>query len=247
MITYFFSGVDRASFIELLAQEGAAGMVNAQYANNPGMIAAYARWPEVPLVLDSGAFQGNKDLPAYAALVNRIGDRFEWVANLDVIGNQEQSDRNHEELTARGCRVLWVYQAQGGAGLDYLANRADMHRHVGLGGLVPVIKRGTQEAIDLIGQMGLILDRVGATAHLFGVGSPLILSAFAKSKWCKSADSQSWLAGMKANEMIRQDGSRMRAAAFGLALTNRECAAQNIRQIHGWAQGQPMQFSLLEG
>jgi len=31
----------------------------------------------------------------------------------------------------------------------------------------------------------------------------------------------------------------------GLELTREECAAQNIRQIHTWLTGQPMQLALL--
>lgn len=242
---YYFSGIDRTSFIGLLAREGGAGMVNALNATQPAMLAAYQRYPEVPLVLDSGAFQGNVDVAGYAEIVRQVGSRFSWVANLDVIGNQQSSDENWESLTEMGVKPLWVYQVQGGRGLDYLQERADSLRFVGVGGLVPVVKRNTGEAVEMIGRIGDILQHSGASAHFFGIGSPSVLSAYSVRSWFASADSQAWLCGFKSLEMIRRDGSRMKSDSFGLSLTGDECAAQNIRQVHGWMNGQPLQLAMM--
>ncbi len=244
-MTYYFSGIDRTSFIELLAREGAAGMVNATVATQPAMKAAYRRFPEVPLALDSGAFQGVDDVVWYASVVHEIGDRFDWVANLDVIGDQETSDRNwrrlHEEMD---CTPLWIYQVEGGASLGRLENEVGCKGRVGIGGLVPIIKRNVNEALYLIESIGKILSPWGK-AHFFGVGTPRILAEFGREPWFASADSQAWLCGFKCRELLTRDGARMKCDRAGLELSRQECAAQNIRQTHRWLSGETIQFSLL--
>jgi hypothetical protein len=242
---YYFSGIDRAGFIEILAREGAAGMVNATVATQPAMKAAYRRYPEVPLVLDSGAFQGVDDIGWYGKVIHEVGERFEWCANLDVIGDQSGSDRNwrrlHQEMD---CHPLWIYQVEGGASLKRLENEMDK-RLIGVGGLVPVIKRSVDEAMYLIDAIGEILQP-WSKAHFFGVSSARILAEFGREPWFASADSQSWLTGMKARELFTRDGRRIRCDDLGLEFSREECAAQNIRQIHTWMSGEPIQFSLLE-
>ena len=243
MTKYFYSGVDRASFIELLAMEGAAGMVNASVAGQEAIVAAYNRWPEVRLVLDSGAFQGNSNLTGYAELIKKIGWRFDWYANLDVIGNQQASDDNWQALVGLGISPLWVYQVKGGRKLDYLKSVADVRRFVGIGGLVPVIREDVGHAVDLIGNIGRELSAVDATAHFFGVSTPAILSRYANEPWFASADSQAWIAGFKAREIINVDGRRVKVNQLGYHFTGRECAAQNIRTIHSWLSSKNLQLS----
>jgi hypothetical protein len=180
---YYYSGIDRASFIELLAGEGAAGMVNATVATQPAMKAAYRRYPEVPLVLDSGAFQGVDDIDWYAEVIHEVGERFEWCANLDVIGDQEASNANWLKLLERDVRTLWVYQVEGGAGLldlqAELSKWSQMEALIGVGGLVPVIKRSVDETTHLIESVGQILQS-RSKAHFFGVSSPRILAEFGR-------------------------------------------------------------------
>jgi hypothetical protein len=246
MNRFYFSGIDRASFVELLSQEGASGMVNAAYAGGTSMLEAYDRYEEVKLALDSGSPQGNKDLSGYASLIKRIGSRFEWIANLDVIGDQEASDENWRTLKRLGANPLWIYQARGGKEIDWIAQYSD-ERMIGVGGLVPIVSNDANKACDLIGKIGRTLEFYGMKAHFFGVSSPLILREFAKSNWFSSADSQSWLSGIKSRELIRENGSRVKATEFGLKLTQMECAAQNIRQIHNWMSADSLQLSFLPG
>ena len=245
MNRYYFSGIDRVSFFEILAREGAAGMVNAQIATQPAMTAAYERWPEIPLALDSGAFQGVTDVDWYANVVRQIGDRFDWVANLDVIGDQAASDRNWEALHSQMINALWVYQVNGGRQLGYMASVAEVERFIGVGGLVPVMKLSVQRAMDLIGEIGRWLERSGARAHFFGVSSPLVLAEFAGEEWFASADSQTWLSGFKSRELLARDGGRLKCEQLGIELSREECAAQNVRQIHTWMSGRPIQFAML--
>jgi len=242
---YHFSGIDRVAFLDLLAREGAAGMVNALIAEQPAMLASYLRWPEIPLVGDSAAFQGNQDLEGYASLVKRLAARFLWWANLDVIGNQEASDRNWAALAERGAKTLWIYQVRGGRDLDYMQGMAATQGLIGIGGLVPVLKQDARGAMDLIGSIGERLALVNARAHFFGLASPAVLAAFASAPWFASADSQAWLCGFKVRELITRDGRRVKADKLGLSLTKEECAGQNIRQFHGWLNGQPLQLAML--
>ena len=242
---YYFSGIDRASFIDLLSSEGAAGMVNARNATQPAMLAAYQRWPEVPLVLDSGAFQGVTDVTWYAEVVHEVGDRFVWVANLDVIGDQAASDRNWRRLYKMDCEPVWIYQVEGGASLGRLEKEVDGKSIVGIGGLVPVIKRSVDEAMYLIETIGEILQP-WTKGHFFGVSSARILTEFGHEPWFASADSQAWLSGMKARELFTRDGRRVRCDDLGLELSREECARQNVRQVHRWLSGRPIQFSLLQ-
>jgi len=246
MSRYYFSGIDRIGFLDLIAREGGAGMVNATLATEPRMLAAYDRWPDVPLALDSGAFQGNTDVAGYAAICKQVGPRFDWVANLDVIGDQSASDANWYQLREL-CDIdpLWVYQVRGGEGLAYLADRAETLRFVGIGGLVPCLKADLPGTVRLIESIGGVLARAWASAHFFGGATPEVWARFAREPWFASADSQAWLCGFKAQELILRDGRRAKAARLGLELTCEECAAQNVRQFHGWLSGKPLQLSML--
>lgn len=244
---YYFSGIDRASFFEVLAREGAAGMVNASVATQPAMKASYRRYPELPLVLDSGAFQGVTNLAWYASVVHNIGaDRFKWVANLDVIGDQGGSDENWLRLRDEmGVDALWIYQVEGGEGLWHLEQMMETAGPlVGIGGLVPVIKRNVREARHLIQSIGDVLQPWNR-AHFFGVSAPRLLAEFGSEPWFASADSQAWLSGFKARELFTRDGRRVKASKLGLELSREECATQNVRQTHAWLSGEAIQFSLL--
>lgn len=245
MTRYHFSGIDRVKFFDLIAREGAAGMVNALIAEQPAMLAAYDRWSDVCLVGDSAAFQGNTDLAGYAEIVKRLRQRFLWWANLDVIGDQSASDANWWKLKTLGAETLWVYQVQGGEGFPYLADRAETLRLVGIGGLVPMLKSDLSGTMSLIADIGRVLDRHQARAHFFGVASPTVLARFSRESWFASADSQAWLCGFKAQELILRDGRRARSSGLGLELTKEECAAQNIRQFHTWLSGNPLQLAML--
>ena len=245
---YYFSGIDRASFVELLASEGAAGMVNARNATQPAMLAAYQRWPEIPLVLDSGAFQGVTDVTWYAKVVHEIGDRFTWVANLDVIGNQQASDENWLRLSDEmDVHPLWIYQVEGGEGLNHLRAWLDTRigtNTFGVGGLVPIIKANPQRAIQTIKTIGEVLEP-WRKAHFFGVGTSTILARFAHEPWFASADSQTWLCGFKNRELLNPRG-RWKCNDLDLELSREECARQNVRQVHRWLSGRPIQFGLLQ-
>ena len=237
MPTLICSGVNRPDVLALLARERVAGMVNASVACQPVLLEAYERYNEVPLYLDSGAFQGKMDLETYRKIVERVGERFTWVANLDVIGDPCQSDENYTRLVKTlppGLRekVLWVYQ---GGCLRELTTRARELRRVGIGGLVRMMEeQGIDAVLAYLKKVGVVLAQEGATGHTFGCGSASVLQAICAEAWFASTDTSKWLIGYRAQELLLANGEYRSATGLGLRLSRAECAANNIRVLQEW-------------
>ena len=212
-------------------------MVNALDACQPKLLAAYDRFPTLPLYLDSGAFQGNTDVGGYRKVIERIGERFVWVANLDSIGNAHTSNANYRALTHAlpphlADKVLWIYQ---GGCLKDLAAHAHERPIVGIGGVVPIIvDEGLDAAHTYVKRVGEVVQEAGSHAHLFGVGSPYLLQALNRETWMASVDTSKWLLGYKAQELLLASGQHCSATQLGLRLSRAECAANNIRVLREW-------------
>lgn len=246
MITYYYSGVNKPVLLEVLARKSASGMVNALYAGQRALLEAYTRYPEVGLTLDSGAYQGYRDVEAYARLIRKIGARMQWCASMDVLHNQRQSDEQYQRLLRllvddEGMRskILWIYQCQSrGDGwyqqgdLDALRRALDQHRYIGIGGIVSVLTRDPALAQDLLGSIGDVLDRADAQAHVFGLGNFALLSYACTQRWFRSADSTKWLQGLSSRRLLTTDGKYF--SARKLTFTGLECAAQNVGAMQTW-------------
>lgn len=232
------SGVNRPDLLDLLAKERVAGMVNAAEVCQPKLWRACLRYPDIPLFLDSGAFQGKMEFATYQAIIERVGQRFTWIANLDVIGDQAQSNDHYRSLMhALPCslreKILWVYQ---GGDVRELAERAHEHKFVGLGGIVRLLaEQGTERALTYLMTLGEVLLDAGAQAHIFGLGSPYLLGRLGSAPWFRSFDTSKWLLAYKARAVLLENGERRSAAQLGLRLNSGECACNNIRQLHMWA------------
>lgn len=243
---YFFSGVDKPALLEILARQGACGMVNALSAGQPALLDAYVRYGSVPLALDSGGYQGYADIEAYACLIKTIGPRMQWCANLDALHNQHKSDEHYRRLTALLAddervrnKLLWIYQCQSAGNrwsrqghLDALKRALEHHRFVGIGGLVSVITRSLFEAEDLLEQIGEILDAAQAQAHLFGLGNFTLLVQCSGRRRFRSADSSRWLQGLKSRTLLAIDGTTLNASK--LTWSGLQCAEQNVGAVHSW-------------
>lgn len=275
---YFHSGVNRGVYLDWIAEEQRkkeggiqiGAMVNARSAAQPGMIEAYLRNPNVPLVLDSGAFQ--KESPAreeyrnvLSTLNQRMKDRggqdlferFQWVANLDVIEGFG-TGRNFYWLREAGIEPLWTVHVgqmcreEGRTGIDLepppeRAFELEQGMTIGIGGLVPLVKQDTAQAHLTIEKVGNELSKRGFRGHFFGLGCPSILKRFGKAPWMESADSSKWLVGQKAQKAYRNDGSSVQVGKRGLSFTREECARQNVRQIAEWMEnGQEQKQMALE-
>lgn len=241
---YFHSGINSYALLKMLAEEGVAGMVNANCVMQPAIQRALEDFPELPLVLDSGAYQGESDLESYVDVLRQVHHRFEWCAGLDDLSSQHVTDERYLELTGiYFFNCLWVYQLAGGqpashiewARRELLTPGADL---IGVGGCVGYARAHGQSALmKRIEDVGRVLKETGLRAHFFGVGSPALLRAFSGADWFASADSSKFLAGKKARKIYRLDGSTINAQKSGLALTAMACAQQNVRQIERWARG----------
>src|SRR5436190_11018098 len=94
----YFSGLDKPLLFDILVRQGAAGMLNALSAAKPTVNRACVSHPDLPLILDCGAYQGNRNLERYAELIRKIGHRMDWVVSLDVLHNQSETDANYARL-----------------------------------------------------------------------------------------------------------------------------------------------------
>lgn len=270
-VRYYHSGVNRGVFIRWIAEErqrtglDMGAMLNARSAAQPSIIEACVEHEDVPIVLDSGAYQSDPpSIFEYQDALKRIDkrlkqrglaglrDRFEWVANLDVLGGIG-TGRNFSRLRSGGIEPLWighVRRTETGVRVDLEPppeGPFELQRGmtVGVGGLVPIIKEDMALAREAIEEAGEKLDRLNLKGHFFGIGSSGLLRQFGGEEWLESADSAKWLAGQKGRKVYREDGSYVMAAKQGLRFSREECARQNIRQIARWGEERQGQTSLL--
>lgn len=259
---YYHSGINRRLYLRWVAEErqrtdmDIGAMVNAESADQPALLQAYVDYPNVPLVLDSGAYQqAGKTVSDYVGVLTRIDEhlkmhgeggvteRFEWVANLDVIEGIGTGD-HFFALREQGIEPLWVAhatagrkEARTGRALRPPPEQAFELRKgmtIGIGGLVPIIKAERRTAARVIERIGRWLERQGLRGHFFGVGACPLLKQFSGAEWFESADSAKWLQGQKGRKLYLSDGGSIRAQAQGLRLSRAECARQNLRQIGRW-------------
>ncbi len=230
---YIHSGVNRPDLLSLLDEEGAPGMVNVQVVRESRLQWAFQRYAGVPLFLDSG-FRRKMDVPSYVRLIERYGQRFRWIANLDHLFDQQTSDHNYRQITSQlgdaslRSKILWIYQ---GGKLADLQARAREHRLVGVGGCVlRMLRDGVEATLAWLMRIGEVLAGVGAKAHVFGVGNKPMVSRLRDQPWLASLDSSKWLIAYRAHVVLLPSGECMRATE----LSKRECAARNIRVIESW-------------
>lgn len=248
MAIYYYSGVNKPVLLEVLARQRAPGMVNALYAGQRVLLEAYERYPEVSLVLDSGACQGYRNVETYARLIRKIGKRMLWCSNMDELHNQRISDDRYQHLKLLLAddedvceKLLWVYQCQSrGSGwchqgdLDALRRAVEHHRFIGIGGFISVIERDLSEAQDLLSLIGAVLDEADAEAHVFGLGNFALLLFACGQRWFRSADSTRWLRGLSSRILLTTDGKAI--SARKLTFSGLQCAEQNVSAMQSWLQ-----------
>ncbi len=263
MSVFFFSGVNRPDILELLAEQRAAGMVNARCACEPRLVKSYARFPHVKLALDcdarqrylsqrrgrdrSVAYQLDANIDQYASVISRVGKRFVWASCYDIIGDQKGTTWGYQRLVARladpdlSARIRWIYQL---GSLSELEEMAEELKQVGIGGMVPLLqKQGVSAFLRVLAPIAEVLVRVGAQAHIYGLSDAYALSLLATQGWFASADSATWLMAYRAGSLLRANGEQINATRLGLRLSRREIASNNIRVIQEWIDPtQPHQF-----
>lgn len=245
----YFSGVDRASYLHLLASENADAMISPpRCLLLPSVVEAMSTI-SINTVADSGAFQGEADVNRYANLIQKAASHYslDWYANLDVIGDQQASHQNYRKLVEMlpselSRKVLWVFQ---GDDFSLLKEMAQQAKYVGIGGLVPIASDFNRLKFKL-DSCGQILNEVGAKAHLFGINGVRALKWVTLQDWFYSADSTAWLYGLKATEIFTTNGDRVRMSKLGLLLTKEERARNNIRVIQSFLSAPSNQLSFFD-
>lgn len=239
----YLSGLEKVKTVQLLSRiPDAAGMMS-YWEYSPNLFAACAEIRR--MVMDSGAFSrplGRKDIERYAGVIATLGDRCEWYANADVLGDQGQSNENYRfllSLIPEGLhsRVLWVYQAS--APLRDLEEGLERFPRLGIGGLVKLLERGRGGD-----QLQAIAERVAAwdrEAHYFGVGQMEHLQRLARvhQDGRFSADSSTWLVGMKYRRLIRKSGHQIDSEKTEYELTPEEMSLSNARVMRAWVIPRP--------
>lgn len=254
MPTFYFSGVNRPDLLELLAEQQAAGMINARSACQPRLMASYTQFPQVKLALDcdarqrqrrqqrthtrSPAYQLDAAIDWYASVICRVGWRFEWFSSFDVMGDQHLSNWCYERLLERladsqlASRVRWIYQH---GSLRELQERANVLKTVGIGGMVPILQSaGVARFLQVLAPLGEVLETCGANAHMYGLANASALAGLASLPWFASADGATWLIAYRAGELLQTTGEHLSAARLKLRLSRRAIAANNICVTQEW-------------
>lgn len=110
----YLAGVG-TNFKYLEGLDNLAFLVSYYYVNNSDeKTVKYALANNIPLFLDSGAFSAMMsnaiiDLPTYTLYCNIYGSKYEVIASLDVIGDWEQTRKNHLYMKNEGVNSISTF------------------------------------------------------------------------------------------------------------------------------------------
>lgn len=147
--------------------------------------------------LDSGAFTAFNSgksitLDDYCSFIKSLPFEPWRYILLDVIGNEEKTKENYNEMLVRGFNPVPVFtHGSNWADVDYYYDKSDF---ICYGGLVG--KKGSSEVINDIDKF--MKSTKGRKAHLLGYTSLRYLKKFKPY----SCDSSSWLAGRRYGQMM---------------------------------------------
>jgi hypothetical protein len=243
MSTLYFSGIEKAATAQVLGELGAAGMMNRLQYSDTLMQACEQI---VDLVMDCGSFTKPltpDDIVAYAHLIIKLGNRFCWYANADVIGNQEQSLVNYHFLLSLlpaelHSGVLYIYQY--GSDLKYLYDALEQHQRIGIGGLVPLIQADRIKALYCIVELAQIIAQYNVVPHFFGLSTFSIIHELHNHLPDFTVDSTTWLTGARYGLLINSRGQQTSASEMGYDFDTRAILSQNVRTMRRWVEGEPI-------
>ena len=222
-------------------------MIKAKDVLSPDVLSTLMQYPEVPVVLDSGwhkscSFEDYADLLGY--LDGSYPGRFTWFAAYDV-EDQATNERYYQELMKRNPHlrgdIRWIFRLHWGT-RDERARQAERlyntcrtsWRSVGLGGLVPLLRRNPHNGLILLQEIGEVLGELSLPTHVFGVSSPTVLSWLRTQPYIQSMDSSRWLVALRGKEIVLLDGMQRRIEQVHLPLTAEDAATLNIRTMQRW-------------
>ncbi len=239
MSMFYFSGIEKKATAQTLVQERAAGMMSQLLYSSTLLHAC----EDIPLVLDSGAYSKvltKEDIQKYAQLIEHLGERCNWYANADCIGDQERSNENYSYLLSLlpshlHKRVLWIYQY--GSDLRYLYEALQQHRQIGVGGLVPILKANDKiQAKHKVLFLANIIASAGCVPHYFGLSSPDIIKSLHAFHADFSVDSTTWLVGAMYGLLVATSGKQRPANEGGYDFSTPAILGQNIRTMRKWVE-----------
>lgn len=163
--------------------------------------------PVIDYFLDSGAYssfsQGKPiDIDAYAEFVKKYKNEIDVYANLDAIGDPQQTQRNQEYLESLGLHPLPVYHY--GEPLKILEKLLDKYSYIALGGMVPIATNPLQMWLDYIWEF--LSDKDGkplVKVHGFGMTIRRLITRYA---WF-SIDSTSPIINAAMGVIYTKDGN----------------------------------------
>jgi hypothetical protein len=166
-------------------------------------------WGVKDFILDSGAFtaytQGEViDIREYGETILANKEVITQSANLDVIGNPEETYKNWLLLTDMGCNTLPVIHY--GANKKWFDVYLGEHKvkYLALGGLVPYVKKKTKIKKWLDYCYSILKNYPEVKVHLFGVTTNWILQRYP----IYSCDSTGWLyAGKRGRIVVFEKGN----------------------------------------
>lgn len=221
---YYFSGLDPryGSVFDDLPQAGL--LFTAASLRTPSTFNLFATCSrqQRKMVLDCGLMQSWLDEDVYLEVLNDVGHSFEWCSQQDVLGSLSLSNGNYNyardyipaDLARKLLYVLHGNPTDGFTEFQYRTVMTVLTRaspHIGIGGLVPLCRRGQFETIERY--LDAICERLGPEVcqwmHLFGIGNERLLSRYRTI--FGSADSSTWLCGVR-GELLQEDGARKRLA-----------------------------------
>lgn len=182
-------------------------LLSFHYYRDKALDQVLAGYPTTPDVFaDSGAFSASTvgaevRLEDYAAWLTQWDPLLRVKANLDVIGDPAQSERNMGRLEDLGHQVLPVFHA--GEPMEYLERWCRRYPYIALGGMVG--SRGPK-LLRWVVQCLLVGREHGTRFHGFGLTAQDVVARVP----LYSMDSSSWGAGHRHGILMLWDEPRLR-------------------------------------
>lgn len=198
---YYFAGADSKRNLELLKEQGAGNVLTSYFNLSKSHVTEYK---EFNTFLDSGAYSALTkgtpiDIQEYIGFLKLHGSNFNTYANLDAIGDADETFRNQSIMEQEDLKPLPCFHY--GEDFKWLKYYADNYEYFAIGGLVPYSKdweRMTWFLDKVFAFLAPYFEKKPVKLHGFGVGSPRILERYP----FYSADSTSWLSGGTFGTMV---------------------------------------------
>lgn len=181
------------------------------------------------LFLDSGAYSSFTkkvviNIDEYINFCKEVKDYVNVIANLDVIGNPDETYKNWVYMKSKGVDVLPVIHY--GADEKYFKIYFEDHscKYLALGGLVPYARKRKKLLQWLDYSFSLIKKYFPVKIHLFGITSSWVLKRYPAF----SCDSTSWLLSPAYGSSLEYKNMNLEERDYHLFYKNRKGNIKNL-------------------